>query len=347
MAVPSRSMQILRFVQRDSWIFSHLLSTAMATLVENVQSGGGRGTVPALSTDGSNAREVIRARLEKLNSIPTVPAIVRPLLHYMEKPIDQMEVKRVVDMISCDESIAAQCLRMANSALYFLPQIVKTIHGAVIVLGVRQVREILLACSLLNLIPKDGNLTLAMALWEHSLGCAQLGRELARRIDFPDPERAYLGGLLHDLGEIINLVAFPAESSACLARAAAEQKALHEVEISLLGFTHCDSGSVVAEMWRLPYYLSEVIRYHHDVQQSKLYPEVVALVGISDLLCRTNELGYGYFEKKLSDPLEAVEWEILGGKFAKLARLGPASLVQELSGHAKRIQKQVKSVFHG
>ena len=319
----------------------------MAGLVERVETGGGRSPGLAVSLDGSNARELIRARLEKLNSIPTVPAVVRPLLHYMEKPIDQMEVKRVVDMISCDESIAAQCLRMANSALYFLPQVVKTIHGAVIVLGVRQVREILLACSLLNLVPKDQNLALALALWEHSLGCALLGRELAHRIDFPDPERAYLGGLLHDLGEIINLVAFPRESSACLARAAAEQRSLHEVETNSLGFTHCDSGSVVAEMWRLPYHLSEVIRYHHDVQQSKLHPELVALVSISDLLCRANELGYGYSEKKLPDPLQAIEWEILRQNSAKLARLGPAHLVQELSKHAKQILKHVKSVFRG
>ncbi len=319
----------------------------MAALVERVDSSGGRGTALAVSHDSSITREVIRARLEKLNSIPTVPAIIRPLLHYMEKPIDQMEVKRVVDMISCDESIAAQCLRMANSALYFLPQIVKTIHGAVIVLGVRQVREILLACSLLNLVPKDQNLALAMALWEHSLGCALLGRELARRIDFPDPERAYLGGLLHDLGEIINLVAFPVESAACLERAAAEQKALHEVETHSIGFTHCDSGSVVAEMWRLPSHLSEVVRYHHDAQQSKLYPELVALVSIADLLCRANELGYGYREKKLPDPFQAIEWEILGAKSPKLIRLGPAHLAQELSGHAKRIQKYVKSVFQG
>jgi HD-like signal output (HDOD) protein len=319
----------------------------MAALFENVGSSGRCSATATLSPDAANAKEVIRARLEKLNSIPTVPAIVRPLLHYMEKPIDLMEVKRVVDMISCDESVAAQCLRMANSALYFLPQMVKTIHGAVIVLGVRQVREILLACSLLNLVPKDQNLTLALALWEHSLGCALLGRELARRIDFPDPERAYLGGLLHDLGEIINLVAFPGESSACLARAAAQQKALHEVETDSIGFTHCDSGSVVAEMWRLPYHLSEVIQYHHDVQQSKLYPEFVALVSVADLLCRANELGYGYHEKRLPDPLQAVGWDVLREKYPKLVRLGPAHLVQELSGHAKRIQKHVKSVFQG
>jgi hypothetical protein len=74
---------------------------------------------------------------------------------------------------------------------------------------------------------------------------------------------------------------------------------------------------------------------------------LVALVGITDLLCRANELGYGYQETSLPDPLEAIEWEILATKSAKLARLGPAHFVQELNRQAKRIQKHVKSVFQG
>jgi HD-like signal output (HDOD) protein len=174
-----------------------------------------------------------------------------------------------------------------------------------------------------------------------------LARELARRIDYPDPERAYLAGLLHDLGEIINLVAFPGEACACLARASAEQIPLYEVELASIGFTHCDSGSVVAEMWRLPYYLAEVIRYHHNVQQTKLYPDLVALVSLSDLLCRANEMGYGYPEKSLPDPLQAIEWDILSEKSAKLARLGRAHLVRDLTGQAKRVHEHVKSVFKG
>jgi HD-like signal output (HDOD) protein len=263
----------------------------------------------------------------------------------MEKPTDNMEVKRIVDMISCDESIAAQCLRMANSALYYLPQVVKTVHGAVIVLGMRQVREILLACSLLDLLPKDQTSTPALALWEHSLGCALLGRELARRIDYPDPERAYLAGLLHDLGELINLVAFPGEARTCLAYAAAEQIPLYEAELASIGFTHCDSGSVVAEMWRLPYHLSEAIRFHHSVQQAKLYPDLVALVSLGDLLCRGNGLGYGYCEKAPPDPLQAVEWSILSAQSAKLARLGPAFLVPELTVHASQVRQHVHSIF--
>jgi HD-like signal output (HDOD) protein len=313
----------------------------------NLNSTNGGKQAIALSPDGANAREVIRGRLEKLNSIPTIPAVIRPLLHYMEKPIDQMEVKRIVDMISCDEAIAAQCLRMANSALYFLPQAVKTVHGAVILLGMRQVREILLACSLLNLLPKEQNLIPALALWEHSLGCAVLSRELARRIDYADPERAYLAGLLHDLGELINWVAFPDETRACLAHASAEQIPLYEVELASTGFTHCDSGSVVAEMWRLPYYLSEVIRFHHTIQQAKLHPELVGLVSLSDLLCRSNGLGYGYAEKTPPNPLQEVAWSILGAQSAKLTRLGPALLVRELIEHAHQVRKHVQSIFEG
>ncbi len=315
--------------------------------MENLNSSSGDNKAIASSSDGSDSRQVIRSRLEKLNSIPTIPAIVRPLLHYMEKPADQMEVKRIVDMVSCDESIAAQCLRMANSALYFLPQEVKTIHGAVIVLGVRRVREILMACSLLNLLPKEQNLLSARKLWEHSLGCALLSREVALRIDYPDPERAYLAGLLHDLGELINLVAFPGETRAYLARASAEQIPLYEVELASLGFTHCDSGSVVAEMWRLPYHLAEVIQFHHSVQQTKLYPDLVALVSLSDLLCRANGLGYGYCEEALPDSLQAVEWRILSAKSAKLVRLGPVHLLRELSGQVKQVCKHVQSVFAG
>jgi HD-like signal output (HDOD) protein len=297
--------------------------------------------------DGSTWSGALRSRLEKLNSIPTIPAIVRPLLRYMEKPVDQVEVKRVVDMISCDESVAAQCLRMANSALYFLPGVVKTIQGAVIVLGVRKVREILLACSLLNLLPRGQNLFPALTLWQHSLGCALVSRELARRLGYPDPERVYLAGLLHDLGEIINLVTFPGEVRQYLARAAAEQVSLYEVEVAAIGFTHCDSGSVVAEMWRLPYHLTEVIRYHHTVQQSKLYPELVALVSLSDLFCRANGLGYGYGEKDLPDPVQAVEWDVLGGSSTKLAQLDRELLVRQMNAQLSEVRKQVTSLFEG
>ena len=301
----------------------------------------------ALSAYGSEVRELIRRRLEKLNSIPTIPAVIRPLLHYMEKPIDQIEVKRIVDMVSCDESIAAQCLRMANSALYFVSQAVKTVHGAVIVVGLAKMREILMACSLLDLLPKDQNRIPALALWQHSLGCALVSRELARWIGYPDPERAFLAGLLHDLGELVNFRAFPDEARSCFEIASAKQIPLYDVEVGSLGFTHCDTGALVAELWRLPYHLREVIQFHHNIQQTKLSPDLVALVNISDLLCRAERLGYGYCEQPPPDPLAEVAWSMLRAESAKRPRLDPELLVRKMNAHLEQVHNKVHSIFEG
>src|ERR1035437_3381543 len=238
-------------------------------------------------------RELSRERVERLNSIPTVPAIIRPLLFYLERPVDQVEVQRIVDLVSCDETISAQCLRAANSALYFRSRGVRSVHGAVVVLGVRQVREILLSCSLLNLLPKHNWVIDPLGFWEHSLGCGLVSRFCARKARFAEPERAYLAGLLHDIGELVNMLSFQEEFRAAAQLARSEHIPLHQAEYSALGFTHCDTGKILAEHWRLPEDITEVVEHHHDVQQAKLHPALVAMIGLSDRLCDVYELGYG------------------------------------------------------
>ena len=61
-------------------------------------------------------REALLKRLEGMEQMPTIPIVLAPLLRYLEQPLDQLEVQQVVDLISQDKSLAAQCLHMANSA---------------------------------------------------------------------------------------------------------------------------------------------------------------------------------------------------------------------------------------
>jgi len=290
-------------------------------------------------------RELVRERVEKMNSIPTIPAIIRPLLHYMEKPIDQVEIRRIVDLVSCDESIAAQCLRVANSALYFRAREVKSVHGAIIVLGVRHIREILLSCSLLHLIPKDRWLINPLAFWEHSLGCALVSRYFARKVRYRDPERAHLAGLLHDLGELVNMIGFREEFRAAAELAKAEAIPLHQAENSALGFTHCDTGKIVAEQWKLPEDIGEVIEHHHDVQQAKLRPVLVALVGLSDRLCLAHGLGYGIAEPHDGDVTDDPAWTILRKNYPYLAQSDPARFASDLERFTREARNLVVSIF--
>ena len=290
-------------------------------------------------------RELIRERVEKLNSIPTVPAIIRPLLHYLERSVDQVEVRRIVDLVSCDESISAQCLRVANSALFFRSREVNSVHGAVVVLGVRQIREILLSCSLLNLLPKDSWVIEPLAFWEHSLACALVGRYCARKVRFREPDRAYLAGLLHDLGELVNMLSFQEEFRAAAHLARSEKIPLHKAEYAALGFTHCDTGRILADHWRLPEDITEVVEHHHDVQQAKLHPVLVAIVGLSDSLCDHHELGYCTEAppdwKLENDPA----WAILTREYPLLAQMEPERFLLDMEEFIAEARKLVRSIL--
>jgi HD-like signal output (HDOD) protein len=290
-------------------------------------------------------RELIRERVERLNSIPTVPAIIRPLLFYLERPIDTVEVQRIVDLVSCDESISAQCLRVANSPLYFRSREVKTVHGAIVVLGVRQVREILLSCSLVNLLPKDSWVIDPLVFWEHSLGCSLVSRFCARKARYREPERAYLAGLLHDLGELVNMISFQEEFRAAAQLARSENIPIHQAERSALGFTHCDTGKILAEHWRLPEDITEVVEHHHDVQQAKLHPVLTALVSLSDRLCHMNELGYAINEPGEWKLEEDPSWAILTREYPLLAQTDPASFLMDMEQFVIEARKLVRSIL--
>src|SRR5580704_686707 len=86
----------------------------------------------------------------------------------------------------------------------------ESLRGAVVGLGFQRVSDIAMSCGVLNMMPRDSKID-PVAFWEHSLGCALVCRHFARKIAYPDPGKAYLAGLLHDLGIVVNLWLLPNE----------------------------------------------------------------------------------------------------------------------------------------
>src|SRR6204780_203182 len=122
----------------------------------------------------SDATKVnLLARIEELNQIPTIPAVLTPLLRYLEQPVEQLDVQKVTDMIAQDKSLAVQCLHMANSPLFGRWQKVDSLRGAIVGLGFHRLSDIAMSCGVLNMMPKDSNGAGIdpVVFWEHSLGC--------------------------------------------------------------------------------------------------------------------------------------------------------------------------------
>ena len=194
----------------------------------------------------------LRSRIVKIDAMPAIPVILRPLLRCLDQPVEQVDMNRIVELVSYDKSIAAQCIRMANSALFMRSTPAETVRSAVMSLGMWRVRDLLFSNSLSKVIPANRWVVDPSVFWRHSLGVALVCRKFAEMIDYPDPEKAYLAGLLHDIGVLVNCMVAPEEFRAAMEKATRELIPLDEAEQATLGFTHSDSGRILAEAGKFP-----------------------------------------------------------------------------------------------
>lgn len=298
-----------------------------------------------MTTAATATKQVLMQRLEGLRQIPTIPAVLAPLLRYLEQPLEQLDVQKVTDLISQDKSLAAQCLQMANSPLFGRGQNVQSLRGAVVSLGFRHVSDIAMSCGILNLMPNDKSELDPVVFWEHSLGCALVCRHIANKINFADPGKAYLAGLLHDLGVIVNLWVMPKEFRKAWEFGKKEGIPLHEAEESVMGFTHCVSGRFLAERWELAPDLAEVVSHHHDPEKAGEHSGLAALVQLADLLCRMRGLGYGYQEQREVSLSNEAGFTLLAKHSTTLEHFDWARLTFELDSYMDEVHSLVRAIY--
>lgn len=296
-------------------------------------------------TTAAVSKQVLLQRLDGLRQIPTIPAVLAPLMRYLQQPVEQLDVQQVTDLLAQDKSLAAQCLQMANSPLYGRWQKVDSLRAAVVSLGFRHVSDIAMSCGVMNMLPNDKSGVNPVVFWEHSLGCALVCRNLARKIKMGDPAKAYLAGLLHDIGIIVNLWVLPKEFIAAYDIAKSEGIPLCEAEQRSLGFTHCDSGRLLAENWGLSPDLVEVVACHHSPEQSSQDKGLVALVHIADLLCRMSGLNYGYLEQRQVNLFEDKGFALLAQTSASPENFDWARLTFELDSYMDEVHTLVRAIY--
>lgn len=287
---------------------------------------------------------MLEAQIVKLESISTAPTILQPLLKMLRLPSDEIRIESVVNMVSRDSAIAAQCLRMANSPLFGHRE-VETVRAAVMVLGIAKVRSLLFGLCMHQTIPKGKWVLDPNAFWRHSLGCALVTQTMARGIGYREPEKAYLAGLIHDIGFLVNSVLYPAKFREAFQHAVAEKCPLHVAEELILGFTHEDSGRLLCKRWGLPEELLEAAGCHHRLDVLPTAGPLVCLVHLSDLLCRVRNLGYGYDEVLAVALAHDPAWKHLLIAYPALAEVDLVRFTLDIEGSMDEIATLVDSVF--
>jgi len=254
----------------------------------------------------------VRAKVERTNAIPTIPPVIKKIMKTVENPTISPAV--VSKLVSSDPALTAKVLKVINAAIYGFVTRIVSVNQAVVLLGMNVVRALLLGISMFEMMEQ-----IAMGLWKHSLGCAMVAKLLAQRKSMSDPEEASVAGLLHDIGKVVLSVQYPKEYQMAVAVANDRSVFLSDVEMEVFNMTHASAGAYFANTWRLPKFVVESIRCHHEPSLTKTALMHAATVHIADILVKAYNVGYS------GDPFVPVvhqsSWELFDFSEAQMKDL--------------------------
>ena len=105
-----------------------------------------------------------------------------------------------------------------------------------------------------------------------------------------NPDLAFTGGLLHDIGQLLMYVASPLNYVQALElHHRHEAPSLVAAERSLFGYDHATAGRELARSWKLPGEVVDAIAAHHEPDE--LGSEIGNLIHVGEVLSHALDLG--------------------------------------------------------
>lgn len=242
-----------------------------------------------------------------IGELPALPLALMVAIRALSS--DDLPASACVDAVERDQSLAMCLLRLANSAFYGARGQVASVEDAVGMLGLRTVASVVAAVSMrstLALVQCNG--FRFETYWRHALTTAVIARELARPATL-DPGEAFLAGLLHDVGQLLLVVAHADWAERAFQLSRDEQIDLCEAERILIGVGHDEVGAEVMRHWHFPERLVNAVAAHHAPLSAEPGDRLSlsALVRMSDLLAH-------HIEADNSEPVDVAAldgWESL------------------------------------
>lgn len=210
--------------------------------------------------------------LKSLDWLPKFsPMLTQLLARFAHKNCD---ANALADVVERDPMLAAQVLRLANSATFRRRQPIHSIKHAIALIGIGAMRRFTIGSSVFNLFSRSkiapGFSVLRFNL--HSLSTGTLVELLADELPVEDSENAFISGLLHDVGKMIIAVSLRKEYNQILEFAALTKLPLIECEREILGTDHAELSGLAIARWQLPEPVQRAGFDHHNPEYTKMVP---------------------------------------------------------------------------
>ncbi len=285
----------------------------------------------------------LNSYVQKIEYVPTIPVVVNQVLAELNNP--NADLDEVAEIIMADQVLTLRIIRLINSSFWGLKHQVQSLKEAIVYMGFKEVRNVVLSTWLVNtFVSKVANFRIE-TFWEHSFGCALVSRLISQKVKYFDTEQAYLAGLLHDIGEVLLCQYFPDEFSKVIALAEKEKMCLYDAEKEVLGLTHCDFGGWLVQNWHLQKSLAEVVEAHHNPTKAVTEPELVAVTKLADMFCRVRNMGLIQYEQLQIVFDREPAWQILASRRPELLEMDLERFTLDLDDRVDEVQAAVGSIY--
>jgi len=219
--------------------------------------------------------------IKKYTDIKTLPHAVTRLSKLLND--DNATMKDFEDVIKMDPTLVVRLLRLVNSPFFGLRQHVDSISRAVAFIGMKNLQNMAVTDALKNIFnTKDASpLFSRKRLWLHCAAVSIFSKMLAERIFAINGDDAYLCGILHDFGLIVEeQVAKKYFLQACME--CGTTGSITACEQKFLDTDHCEIAYLMTLDWEMPVEIQEAIRDHHTLSDDTDPASLTGILQISE-----------------------------------------------------------------
>jgi putative nucleotidyltransferase with HDIG domain len=227
---------------------------------------------------GNRRLEKILHSIDRMRPMPTS---IKRVLNALDN--GKANASLLGELLGLDQALTASVLQAANSAFLGYGPSCTNLPDAVMRLGFERIKTLVLGVAaagrLMGSLP--GYRLGAGELWNHSVSTGIASQWFARAVAYPNPEDAYVAGLLHDMGKLMLDQFALADYDRLFDLVQNYGLTFFQVEQKLFGIDHAQVGGMMATRWNFPPGLIEAIQFHHSPEQSEL-PKLAALVNLAN-----------------------------------------------------------------
>lgn len=204
----------------------------------------------------------VRKVIGGIGSLPGPPATYLRLEEVLNSPFSSLN--DVAEVVEKDLRVTTKLLQIVNSAQFGVARQIVSPTEAVQLVGVEVVRGLILGLQAFSAY-KSSKKELPTSLWDHSLRIALTARRIAQSHGLKHElcEKAFLAGLLHDIGKIIMSANAQDEYNEVKALARKCGLPLHEAEHSRFGANHAQIAAYLLALWGIQEDVVRIVEYHH------------------------------------------------------------------------------------